>query len=279
MPAKNTYPIGYIELPNGSKPIFPMNDIFLNYTYDNPLHWETLRLKANIIIEAYRLCKPSTHLKPITGKIKVQTQFQYFLDKSNTTRQQDLKIVEDDTDETYLELQNRAKPDTPLDIRSVEYYGLGIGHSKGKLANQIWLLAEDVDTLLHGKTFTRYILLDEVTGKPHPSTSGILYVSLTQLAKENTLAGELALFLLGKIKDPAHEAVKQIAQTYQISFQSFQNEKEVPSMLTLEQRGIEQGRAEGIVLGEVRLAQEAQKLLEEGVDPIEILRRITEKAI
>jgi len=85
------------------------------------------------------------------------------LDKKNKTRDQDLKMTEKEDNATYIECQNDANTQPPIEIRSVVYFGLGIGHNKGKLTNQIWLLAEDVPSVLHGKTFARYVLKDEIT--------------------------------------------------------------------------------------------------------------------
>jgi len=226
----NATPLGYIELENGAKPIYPMNDIFLNYTFDNPANWENLRTTVNLIIEANKNNNPTTTLKPIEGNIKVSTQFKHLLTTQNKTRDQDIKITASQDDATYIEFQNRAKPQIPIEIRAVEYFGLGIGHSKGKLANQIWLLAEDVDVVLHGKTFARYILKDEVTGKEHPATSGILYVSLTKLSKENTPAGETASFLLGKLSDPTDKTVKRVSEAFKNSFEAFKAEKELSNL-------------------------------------------------
>jgi len=58
MSTKKMNPLGYLELPSGPKAIFPMNDIFLNYTFENPIHWEALRLIVNIIIEVSPTRKP-----------------------------------------------------------------------------------------------------------------------------------------------------------------------------------------------------------------------------
>jgi hypothetical protein len=48
-------------------------------------------------------------------------------------------------------------------------------------ANQIWLLAKDVESVLNNEMFARFILANEVTHNAHPNASGILYVSLSQL--------------------------------------------------------------------------------------------------
>jgi len=236
MAPKATTPLGYVDLANGSKAIYPMNDIFLNYTFEDIAHWEALRLAVNLLIEAYKQQKPETKVKLIEGSIKVRTQFQHLLDIQNTTRDQDIKMTEDNDEATYIEFQNRAKTNVPIEIRSVEYFGLGIGHSKGKLANQIWLLAEDVNSVLHGKTFTRYILKDEITDNEHPTTSGIMYISLTKLSQEESPAGELALFLLGKMMNPNNEIVKKISETFNSSFNAFKTDKEVVKVLSLAER-------------------------------------------
>jgi len=249
---KNKTPLGYIELPTGPKAIFPMNDIFLNFTFENPIYWEALRLIVNIIIEAYKQAVTDTLLKPVTGTIEVKTQFKHFLDDGKTTRDQDLKMIEDKGNLTFIECQNKAITVPPIPIRSVEYFGLGIGHSRGKLANQIWLLAEDVDAVLQGKTFAHYILKDEETGHTHPSTSGILYVSMDKLSQENTPAGELAAILLGKEKSTEDKNVGRVIQALNASFDNFKSDKEVAFVYSLQERWANEARIEGIAEGKVK---------------------------
>ena len=69
MAAKNSVPLGYVDLPDGPKAIYPMNDIFLNYTFEDMEYWEALRLATNLIIEAYKRYKLETkvlaHLRRI----------------------------------------------------------------------------------------------------------------------------------------------------------------------------------------------------------------------
>jgi len=163
----------------------------------------------------------------------------------------------------------------------VEYFGLGIGHSKGKLANQIWLLAEDVDAVLCGKTFARYILKNEATGKRHPAISGIMYVSLGKLSEEESPAGELALFLLGKASELKDRAVKKIAKAFSASFKEFQADKEVTKMLSLAERyehdgfvrGEARGEARGMTIGAIKLAE----LIKNGFTVDEALLKLNEE--
>ena len=155
------------------------------------------------------------------------------------------------------------------------YFGLGIGHGKGMVANQIWLLAEDVKELLHGETFTRYILKDEVTGKDHPENSGIMYVSLTKLAQENTPVGELASFLLGINPDPQNEEVKKIADAFNASFKKFKESKDVVKVLTLRERVKDEiwgdAVAEGKAERDVEISNQFTRLKEKGLDPLAIM--------
>jgi len=271
MPPKNA-PLGYVELDNGSKAIYPMNDIFLNYTFESTAHWEALRLTINLLIDGYKQQHPSTDVMPIEGKIVVRTQFRHLLGiDGKTTRDQDIKITEDDGESTYIEFQNKANTQPPIEVRSVEYFGLGIGHSKGKRSNQMWLMAEDVDAVLHGKAFARYILKDEATGKTHPATSGIMYVSLSRLSKESGPVSELAAFLLGSTECPQYDIVRKITMSFNSSFDAFKADKEVTTMLSLRERGWYEGLAEGEARGEAKgraegILEAAAKLLSKGVD-------------
>jgi hypothetical protein len=281
MAAKNSTPLGYVELKSGAMAIYPMNDVFLNFTFEFTAHWEALRLAVNLLIEAYKQQKPDTKLNPIEGEIEVRTQFRQFLaaeEEKATFRDQDIKITENKASTTYVEFQNKAKTQPPIKIRSVEYFGLGIGHSRGKIANQIWLLAEDVNEVLHGKSFTRYILKDEVTGESHPESSGIMYVSLTKLTQENTPVGELASFLMGTKTDPQNEVVKKIAKAFNASFQEFKERKDVVTVLSLRERVRDEvwddAFTEGKNENKAELASQVAELRKRGLDPAEILRMI-----
>ncbi|MDR0273212.1 MAG: hypothetical protein LBI27_07850 [Clostridiales bacterium] len=139
--------------------------------------------------------------------------------------EQDIKVTEIKKGIYFIVFQNRAHSDPPIPDRSVVYFGLGIGHAKGKPANQIWLLAETVPSVMHGKLFTRYILKDEVTGKNHPENSSIMFIDLEKLSEENSQAGELAALFLGKNLNPQDEDVKTIAAALKASFNDFKDDK------------------------------------------------------
>ena len=57
MKVKNKTPLGYVVLANGTKEIYPMNDIFLNYTCEEAANWEALRLTIiPVCRNIYREC-------------------------------------------------------------------------------------------------------------------------------------------------------------------------------------------------------------------------------
>jgi hypothetical protein len=278
-------PLGYIELENGRKPIYPMNDFFLNYMFNITAYWETLRKVANITVDAYRRFYAATHMRRVEGEITVATQYSYILDAKNKTRDQDIKMT-DSEKLTYIEFHNRARGFPPVETRAVEYFGLGIGHSGGKGAEQIWLLAEDVESLLCGEPFARYVLSDEASGRPYPYESGILFVSLTQLAEGDGPAGELARFLLGRPVEPQDEDVREIKRCFGNCLDVLKEDKEVNMFMSVAERyqnyGREEGIEEGIVIGEARgEARGAARLLElikSGLSPDEAMQRITDES-
>ena len=257
-------PLGSIQLANGEKKIFPMNDFFLNFTFKDESNWETLRQIINIFIEAYQKHNPDTLAKKIDGNITVETQYQYLLDIQNTTRDQHIKIIENSGDTTYIEFQNRANIKKPIPERAVEYFGLGIGHSKGMFVNQIWLLAKDVESVLNNEMFARHIWTNEVTHNAHPNTSGILYVSLSQLSKKDCVAGELAKFLLGKISDAekelSSEIVKQVARQFSVSFDIFKADKGVTTAMLVKDRFIEEGHEETTIEIALEMARDGMSV-------------------
>ena len=271
-------PIGHIDLPSGPKPIFIMNDIFLNHLFENPESWEALRQIINIFIHAYRKIYQCTTLSPIAGELEVQTQYKYLLSDGKTTRDQDIKATESKTAITYIEFQIRSETNPPISMRSVEYFGLGIGHNKGYPANQIWLLAEDVEALQKDKTFARYVLKNEQTNYPHPETSGIIYVSLDKLSKEDNVVGELAAYLLGKITDPQNEHVKAVKAAVDKGFTQFKTDKDVITVMSFQDRWLDEGRMEGRMEGITKGADRLAKLIKDGIPVDEALRIVKEEA-
>ena len=243
-------PLGYIVLESGAKEIYPMNDFLTNFTYENPKNWEALRLTVNTVYEAY-LQKHLTAIAItlIEGDIHVETQYSYYL-KPKKTKRQDIRLDELRSKIlTFLELQNRANTTPPIWAQALDYFALGISRSDSKMANQVWLLAEDVPNVLHGEIFAHYILMEETSCKPYPNTSGILFVSLPKLSQEEGPAGELAAFLLGKLKEPKDKTVKEIAKVVKASFDAFKIDKEVKRTMTVAEKYKNEGIVEGIAKG------------------------------
>ena len=275
-------PLGYIQLETGEKAVPVMSDIFLNYHFEKEEHWEDLRSLVNIFTNDFTAKYPNTVAKPINGAIDVQTQYQFLLNSKNKTRNQDIKVIGEKL--TYIEFQNRANTVPPIEVRAPEYFGLGIGHSGGKISNQIWLLAEDVESVLHGKMYANYVLVDEVTNTKYPKQSGLMFVSLTKIAEQDSQAGELASFLLGRITDVGKikdADVRRIASGFKTNFSVFKEDKEAKNVMTVQERFLNEGIVKGIDKGiDKGIVDSAEKLIKKGTsfqDAINLLELTDEQ--
>jgi len=132
--------------------------------------------------------------------------------------------------------------------------------------------------LLKGETFARYVLKNEKTNCPHPETSGIIYVSLEKLSKEDSTAGELAAYLLGRITDPQIEQVKAVKTAIDKGFTKFKSDKEVVTVMSFQDRWIEDGVAIGEARGISRGADRLAELIKSGLPIDEALRIVKEEA-
>ena len=245
-------PLGYIETPGGQIAVNVMNDVFTNYHFAKEEHWEELRKIVNIYIEGYASEYPQTTIETITGEISVETQYIKFKTPNKKTDRQDFKLIGKNI--TYMELQNEPYVNPNLEERSASYFGMGIAVAGGKTSNQIWLMAKDNSKLMHGNKYTYYVLSDERTGKRHPNLSGIMFVSLTKISREESLSGELSMFLLGietEIENFNHSDVKTIAKEVKKGFKIFKEDKEATNMLSFAERKLSEGEARGEARGRI----------------------------
>jgi hypothetical protein len=222
-----THYLGRMELTNGEMlDVEYLRDLFLNHCFKDPANWELLRSILNILLQEYKARFPSTQTTLVEGKIAVETQYEYLVGKAQK-RTQDAKVTEEDRERTtFVEFQNRANIDVAISSRALQYFALGLAVNRGnKVKNQIWVLAEDDDELLHGQVFANYVLVDEVGQHRFPNQSGILFVSLKRLAKEYSQAGELAALLLGENPDPSDGLVREIANGFKKHFVAFKEDK------------------------------------------------------
>jgi hypothetical protein len=275
-------PLGYIMLPGGPYPVFPMNDLFSNYMYEDESRWEALRTIINEMIAYYNTLVPHTHLKPILGKIKVRTQYKQLVKKESTPTSQDIEITDEEGNVWYIEFQIAAYPSDSISTRSTRYFGVGISRDKKSPAEQIWLLAEDIPSLTHGQAVMRYVLKNEIGEQVHPNQVGILYVSLSKLSEQDTPAGEMAATLLGKIQTPTGEPAKQVAESLKSTFNQFKYDKEAVEMMTLVERRLEvnkeqwlaEGEAKGEARGEARGINKLAELIKKGLSVDEALQQL-----
>jgi len=265
-------PLGAIELESGSMDIYALDDLFLNFTFENEENWEEFRLMINILLEEYKRQNHSTVITLIEGEIHIETQYKFYINskKKNKTRRQDFKSDEIENNRLkYVEFQNKATSKPPIPDRAIEYFVLSIGKNPNKIVNQIWLLASDAESVLQEEIFMNYILKDETTNKAFPNSSSMMFISLTKLSQQKNVAGELAQFLLGRLAAPQSTEVKRIANAFSTSFEAFKDDKEVKNAMTF----ADKYRNEGLVDGASRIVE----LIKSGLSPDEALRKICEE--
>jgi hypothetical protein len=243
-------PLGYITLLNKTqKPIYPMDDFFVNFAFYKKENWPHLRNMINIYLDAYvTKYNKNDGFHFVSENILVETQYEHYL--KNTTKQptQDMKIDEIDTsDQTYVELQNKAYSKPPIEIRGSNYSGLAVNKAKdGTRTSQIWLLGENDDNVLRGQAISNFRMKEENTGDYYPREVNIMFISLPRLAKENNLCGELSKFLMGEGPDVLSDQLKPIAEMFKHEYETFkENEEVIKSMTVLEERF-----TEGIAIGQ-----------------------------
>ena len=281
-------PLGFISLKGGPKPIYAFNDFFLNYTFRKKENWGTLRQIINILLEAYISEVPHSVFEPITEDIVVTTQYKHYLKNLNTPKSQDFEINEKVVKKyTYVEMQGRVRTKKkPVEVRAVEYSVLGIGQNLGHISNQIWLLAENSEHLLHGRTFANYLLRDEANGDVYPGTSCILFINLKKLSEEKSKAGELASFLLGKTQTIVFEETKGIQKVFKKSCREFCKDKGVKKRMTVKEKwqeeawfdGEEQGIQKGIQKGIQQTLTALNELIGSGMSYEDAVKKLNSGA-
>ena len=190
-------------------------------------------------------------------------------ERDRANPRQDMKVAGEQI--TYIEFQNKAKPEKPIKDRAIEYFGLGLGHSKGKIVSQVWLLAEDPEELISSEAFSNYLLQDIITGKRYPNDSGIMFVSLQTLTKLENKAGQLSRFLLGIDTEPTDKDIIAIKDSFNEEFSDFKVDKEASSIMTFEERVLDK------YAPDIRYEQTlsiATTMLEDN-EPIEKISRFT----
>jgi hypothetical protein len=248
----NRKPLGYITLLNNiQKPIFPMDDFFLNYAFFKEENWRHLGNMLNIYLMEYSAKynrQDGFHL--VGDNIIVETQYRHYL--KNTTKQQaqDFKIDEIDAgDLTLVEFQNKINSKPPIEIRADNYSGLAVNKAKdGTKTSQIWLLGKNDDKVLRGQAISNFRMKEENTGDYYPREVNIMFISLPRLAEEQSICGELSKFLLGNDPSGLSGELKPLAAMFQREYETFKrNEEVIKSMTVLEERYME-----GISIGEAR---------------------------
>ena len=246
-------PLGYINLLNNKqKPVYPMDDFFLNYAFFKKKNWKHLRQIINTYLETYAAkYNKQDGFHFVSENIAVETQYQHYLKFRSKQQTQDMKIDEIDTgDLTYVEFQNKISTKPPIEIRASNYSGLAINKAKdGTKSSQIWLLGENDDKVMQGQAISNFRMVEDNTGEYYPQDVNIMFISLPRLAEEQSLCGELSRFLMGSDADLLSDQIKPIAEMFVDEYENFkENEEVVKAMTILEEKffeGISIGREEG----------------------------------
>ena len=272
--------IGYMELEDGEeKPISTLDNYFLTYTFEQKVYWKTLRDLTNIFYNAYIDYCQHTNISPIEGEVTVKTEHANYKNfESKMPQRQDIRIESNNGRFDYVEFQNSRRSKPPIEVRSVEYFSYSLTRGRDKRATHIWLLAEPVDKLLRGNTYSNFVLMDEAHHHPHPNATNILFVDLERLSRADSPAGELAGVLLGAVKRPRNSQVALIFENLLHSFNLFKVDKEVRDTMTRREFHVAEGEARGEAKAKARAEAEkiesAQMMIEDNL-PIEKIERYT----
>jgi hypothetical protein len=232
-------PLGYVSLLNDKqKAVYPLDDIFVNYTFEKEENWANLRTMINIILDAYSAKynrRDGFHY--VDEAVVVRTQYQHYVKNTSKQPTQDIKIDEHKAGNlTFVEVQNKAASNPPISIRASEYSGLAINKAgRGAAVSQIWLLGENDENVLHGQTISNYRMVEENTGEYYPRALNTMFVSLPRLARETGLGGELSRVLTGEAPEPENlsDEIKGIAEMFSHEFESFKRDEEVVKVMTI----------------------------------------------
>ena len=265
-------PLGIIRLETGEKKIYPTNDFFLNYMFENPASWEALRIIINILIGKYKKLVPQTQVNTIECEIKVATQYNYYTKNSPKPKSQDFKVFDDFKNLVFVEVQNRANSKPPIVNRAIEYFGLSLGHNSNKDITQMWIMGEDIEVLQQEEQFINYIMSDEKTGKRYPLNNNLMFVSLKKLAEEKCEAGELAKFLLGENVSQKNEDIRRVIKIFGEGFDTFIEDKEAIEHMTVLDRYKAEGREEGVEIG-LEMSLNIMRAIKEAMTDAEISQR------
>jgi hypothetical protein len=250
-------PLGYISLLNKTqKPVYPMDDFFINYTFHKEYNWTRLVVLLNIFLDEYaEIYKRRDGFHRLDNNIMVETQYEHYMKEGTKQPVQDINIKEINTgNETYIEFQNKRISKPPISIRASNYSGLSVNNMKdGTKNSQIWLLAENDDTVLRGKTITNFRMVEDNYGDYYPRAVNIMFISLPRLAEKSNRCGFASRLLLGEELDALQGELKEIADMFKNEYENFKRNKEVVRQMTIYEEKYAEGFAEGEAIGEANV--------------------------
>ena len=74
-----------MELENGFMNIYAMDDLFLNFSFENKENWEDFRLMINILLKEYIRLNPATAIALVENPIHIETQYEFYINANNVS--------------------------------------------------------------------------------------------------------------------------------------------------------------------------------------------------
>jgi hypothetical protein len=180
--------------------------------------------------------------------IEVETQYEHYIKRTTKQPTQDIKIDEAVTgNQTYIEFQSRINSNPPIAIRASNYNGYAITKMpEGSQNSQIWLLAENDDSVLKRQSISNFRIVEDNTKEYYPREVNIMFVSLPRLSAEDNECGWLAKLLLGYEIGLRNNRIDEIAQMFRHEYNVFKKEEEVAKSMTMLEQYMADGRAEAV---------------------------------
>ena len=147
---------------------------------------------------------------------------------------------------------SRSKEKISIPTRAGYYPALSIvdfAQTTNKIVNHLWLLGEPSPELIPTGTCEMYCLSGELYGKRFPTSYGLLFMDLQEIAKtgKHKPAREIAQFLLSQTTEIPSNS--DIAEFFFNRFRNFKQDREVTKVLALWDKTREEAEAEGIEKG------------------------------
>ena len=206
----------------------PMTDIFVQYIFKDSDTTQTFVLMSNIFITFLNKRNKNFELPKIMGEVKLETQWDYIMEKGKKKRTQDFRLQSfSPLVDYYIEIQQDTHTKPKLELRAQDYFTFGIHQNKdARCSHQIWLLGEGYPLLLKDRMTTTYILKEQELDLIMPYSSSISFINLQEVVKYEKDIAYLAKYLLTGEVATEHPVIRGIIDVFEHKREVFKNDKE-----------------------------------------------------